>query len=97
MRSIINPTRIGMTLLLIILPLSCARFATASVPKLELRTLRLNPDAPGFIYQYEECVSSFIGICFETEMKIEKYDLTDQKVRSQLIDMGFVAKVRDKI
>lgn len=30
-------------------------------------------------------------------MKTDYYDLTDAAVRKQLIDMGFVGRVRDKI
>lgn len=66
-----------------------------SPPALELRTLRLSPDLPGFEYQYEVCVSHFIW-CTKYEMKKETYDLRDEKVRKQLIDMGFVLRVREK-
>jgi hypothetical protein len=30
-------------------------------------------------------------------MRREVYDLRDEKVRNQIVDMGFVAKVREKI
>jgi hypothetical protein len=42
-------------------------------------------------------VKKFLGICTKHEMKIEYYDLTDEAVKKQLIDMGFVLKVREKV
>lgn len=33
-------------------------------------------------------------ICTEVEVKIEYYDLTNEDTRKQLINMGFVAKVK---
>jgi hypothetical protein len=67
-----------------------------SVPQLELRTLRLSPSIPGFEYQYEECTRKLLGLCTKKEMRKDLYDLRDEKVRKQLLDMGFVAKVREK-
>lgn len=67
-----------------------------SAPALENRTLRISPDIAGLEYQYWVCVKRFLGICTRTEMKKELYDLTDIAVRKKLIDMGFVARVREK-
>lgn len=67
-----------------------------SPPALELRTLRISPDLAGFEYQYSVCSKKFFVICTEHKMVKETYDLTDKKIRQQLIDMGFVARVRDK-
>lgn len=67
-----------------------------SPPSLDNRTLRLSPDLPGFEYQWEECVKHFLWICTKQEMKKEFYDLRDAVVRKQLIDMGFILKVREK-
>lgn len=67
-----------------------------SPPTLELRELRLSPDFPGFVYQYELCEKKFLGICTKKVWKIEKFDLTDAVVRKQLVDMGFTARVREK-
>lgn len=38
----------------------------------------------------------FIGICTKEEMRRDVYDLREEKVRRQLIDMGFVVRVREK-
>lgn len=76
---------------------SCASLAIATPPALELRTLRLSPDLAGFEYQYEICVKKFLGICTRREMKKEVYDLTNPETRKQLISMGFVARVREKL
>lgn len=65
------------------------------VPSLERRTLDLSRSFPGFIYRYEVCVKKFLGMCRKWEQRVDEYDLTDIKVRNQLIDMGFVAKVRE--
>lgn len=46
------------------------------------------------IYHQEECVRKALGICWKYETKKYSYDLTNKEVRKQLIDMGFVAKVR---
>jgi len=51
----------------------------------------------GFEYQWEECVKKLLGICTKKQMKVEYYDLNNQETRQKLIDMGFVAKVRDKV
>jgi hypothetical protein len=64
---------------------------------LENRTLWLSPEIPGFYYQYDICVSDFLGICTKHERRKETFDLRDEKVRRQLLDMGFVAKVRERV
>lgn len=78
------------------LSLSCAHSQLRLIPSLENRTLDLDPDAPGFIYKYEECAKRFLGLCTKNEQRVEKYDLTDPTTRQRLIDMGFVAKVRER-
>lgn len=60
------------------------------------RTLELAEDFPGFVYYYEECTKKFLGICTKYELKRWAWDLSKPEVRKQLIDMGFVAKVRAK-
>lgn len=68
------------------------------IPALENRTLRIAPDFAGFYYQWRICVKNgLFGGCRKWEMKKELYDLSDPGMRKQLIDMGFVAKVKDKI
>lgn len=67
-------------------------------PALENRTLKLSDKVPGFEYQYRECTQrGLFGVCRKVEMRIETFDLRDPVVRDKLINMGFVAKVRDKI
>jgi hypothetical protein len=63
---------------------------------LEHRTLRISPEVPGFEYQYEICLKKILGICTKRGMKREFYDLRDENLKQKLIDMGFVAKVREK-
>jgi hypothetical protein len=66
------------------------------VPRLINRTLRLSPDLAGFEYQYEVCVKKFLGICRKKEMKKDFYDLNDLAMRTKLINMGFVLRVRSQ-
>jgi len=63
---------------------------------LELRTLEIAKDFPGFVYYYEECVKRFLGFCTKKEMKRWAWDLRDEATRNKLIDAGFVLKVREK-
>lgn len=85
------------TLFLITWNLSCASQPLHLPPTLEQRTLRISEKVPGFEYQWRECTKSFLGICRNWEMKVEYYDLTVPAVRDKLINMGFVARVRDKV
>lgn len=82
-------------LFLITLSASCASSLRRSLPALELRTLELAPDFPGFFYQYEVCAKKVV-FCLKYEMRKELYDLRDEAVRKKLGAMGFVAKVREK-
>jgi hypothetical protein len=67
-------------------------------PKLEFRTLRLSPEVAGFEYQYQVCVKSgLFGNCRKWEKRVEVFDLNDVETRKMLINMGFVARVRDKV
>jgi hypothetical protein len=66
------------------------------LPSLENRTLDIDPDIPGFRYQWEECIKRILGICTKREIKRETYDLRDVEVRKKLINMNFVASVREK-
>jgi hypothetical protein len=75
---------------------ACATSELTRVPALEFRTLRISRDIVGFEYQWEECTAHFIW-CTKKEMQKEYYDLTKKDVREKLINMGFVAKVREKI
>lgn len=67
------------------------------IPSLERRTLDISRDFPGFVYRYQECKKKFLGMCTKWEQKVDTYDLTDPVVRNRFADMGFVAKVREKI
>jgi hypothetical protein len=67
-----------------------------SPPDLGNRTLRISLDLPGFEYQYEICIKKFLGVCVKHAMTKDIYDLRDEAIRKKLIDMGFVAKVREK-
>lgn len=80
---------------LIILSAACSSLASPLPPKLELRTLRISKDKPSLEYRYEECEKKFL-ILKECKMVTEFYDLSDPAVRSRLINMGFVVKVRVK-
>jgi hypothetical protein len=95
--SSISRSKSVLTLLLISLSSACASFAGPSLVTLELRTLRLSRDFAGFEYRYEVCRKTFLGACVKKEWVVDKYDLTDPKVRAQLVDMGFVARVREKV
>lgn len=66
------------------------------MPQLENRTLDISEDLPGFEYRYWICTKRFLGICTRQELKVEKFDLNDADLRRRLIDMGFVAKVRER-
>jgi hypothetical protein len=87
----------ALTLFLITSSLSCALLALPSVPKLENRTLRLSHDNASLEYHYFKCSKSFMGLCVNAQRVDDIYDLSKTDVREQLIDMGFVCKVREKI
>jgi len=80
--------------LIISVLLTCLLTACAGVliRPLEYRELRIDPDNAGFYYR----------ICLDyawynsnkcRKWKVDRYDLTDKKIRKQLIDMGFTATV----
>lgn len=100
MPSIVSRKSIAVTLFLMTCFSGCATFGLAAVPPLEMRTLRISPDRAGLEYQYWVCAEyrwpRKLNWCKRTEMKVERYDLTDPVKRKQLIDMGFVARVREK-
>ena len=97
MKNRTSPFLSATMLCLITLSLNCASLQAVSPPQLENRTLRLSLDVPGFEYQYEVCAAHFLGICTKHEMKKEIYDLRDPEMRKKLIDMGFVARVKEKV
>lgn len=88
---------IGLTLCSTICASSCASLLIPSVPQLENRTLRISEEGPTLEYQYEVCVKRVIGICVKSAMMKDHYDLTDPATRRKLIDMGFVARVREHV
>ncbi len=67
------------------------------VPPLKDRTLRLSRDGAFFEYRYQTCVSKFWGACTRKEWTLDRYDLNDAEIRKTLIDMGFVAQVREPV
>jgi len=78
--------------------LSACASEAVKVPALENRTLFIAKDQPGFYYQWRECSKKgLFGNCREEKMVIEYYDLRDEKVRSQLRDMGFKATSERKL
>lgn len=97
MKKTINLIMKGMMLGSMSLSLSCASLHATSLPPLQDRTLRLSDKVAGFEYQWEECVKKFLGVCTKKEMKVEYYDLADPQMKQKLIDMGFVAKVKEKV
>ena len=66
----------------------------ALIPRLEQRTLRISRKIPGMEYKY--CVKYKFLSSKCKEWKIDYYDLTDEKIKDKLINMGFVLKVRSK-
>lgn len=96
MRNLISLWILGAMLLLISSNSSCASLPSPSLPQLENRTLRISLETPTLEYQYEDCVRKFVGICTKREMKKLVLDLTKREVRKELIDKGFVVKVREK-
>ena len=96
-RNTISPTTFALALISIALNSSCASFAVASLPRLELQTLELARDRPAAYYSWRECVKkNLFGQCRDWAQKRKYYDLTDQKTREQLDDIGFILKVQDK-
>lgn len=81
-----------------LLIVGCASLAVNNTPPaLELRTLRISDNIPGFEYSWRECKKSLFGNCRKWELKVEYYDLTDRTVRDKLRNMGFVGRVRSKV
>lgn len=88
MRNIIKNVLILLALITLIS--GCALSAKVLVPKLELRTLWIDEDRPGFYYDY--CVDySMFNNC--KEWKTEFYDFTDKDQRRYLKGMGFKLRV----
>lgn len=76
-------------------PCACAGTPTPITPvALENRSLLISTKVPGFEYPYAVCTKWFLGGCAQQQMQTDYYDLTDATVRAQLMNMGFVAKVR---
>lgn len=75
----------------------CASIPDVIVPDLAHRTLRISREFPGFEYHYEVCLKKFLGICTKKMMQVDIYDLRDEAMRNKLVDMGFVAKVREPL
>lgn len=77
----------------------CSGFPMPDPPlELSLRTLRIDPDSAGFEYEYQVCdKKNIFGGCKEAHWERDFFDLTDPVTRQKLINMGFVAKVRDKV
>lgn len=97
-RSRINLLNCAVMLFLTLSNSGCASLPLPSPPTLENRSLRISKDFAGFEYQYEVCVKhGLFGNCRESKWVKDTYDLTDPAMRQRLIDMGFVAKVREKI
>lgn len=97
MKKRINLGISSLMLSLIILNSGCASLGETSPPALENRTLKISDKVPGFEYQYFECVKKGLFGCRQWELRTETYDLTDSEVREKLKNMGFVAKVKDKV
>lgn len=80
---------------------ACASLAESpyeNPPALENRTLRISAGLAGLEYQWRVCTKTgLFGRCKEWGKKTEFYDLTDPKTREKLINMGFVAKVKEKV
>ena len=85
-----------MRLAIVLLLLSgCASADIKPPPTLELRTLEVSREVPGFEYSTRECKKTgLFGNCREAVMRVEYYDLRDVEMREKLINMGFVGKVR---
>lgn len=82
---------------LVLVIAGCSSIAT-DVPALENRTLRISASVAGFEYQWRECVRpGLFGACRRWETRVEHYDLNDAVIRNKLSDMGFVARVREKV
>jgi len=72
--------------------LGCSSVAT--VPKLELRTLRISKKVIGFEYRY--CVKHKFLSSKCKRYNTEYYDISKKEVRDKLLNMGFVLKIRIK-
>jgi len=85
----LNPWKIVIKLSLIIIVLNSCSSLAVGPPRLEDRTLLLNPDKAELIYPYFKTECRYIVICKKTRI-VERYDLTNKEVRKELIDKGFV-------
>lgn len=66
------------------------------VPPLNQRELRISKDKPSLLFNYftpRKCGVFKLLTCWDHH--VDEYDLTDPKIRQNLIDIGFIAKVRD--
>ena len=94
MKSIIK--KILTMLFLITLNGSCALYAKVLVPKLELRTLRLNKDLTGFKYRYCTDRTFWKNKCKKGGWRTDIYLFKDKQLMATLKAMGFVMKVHRK-
>ena len=79
-------------IIILFLTFSCAT-AKVIIPRLELRTLRLNKSLTGFKYRYCTKRTYWLKKCKEGKWKTDTYLFTDRAAMSQLKAMGFVLRV----
>lgn len=62
------------------------------------RTLRISKDKAGFEYRYYKTIKcGFLKLKTCRDEVVDFYNLSDPIVRKQLIEIGFVLKVREQI
>ena len=68
-----------------------------SLPRLEMRTLRICESLDGFCYNYDVCIKKFLGMCLKREIATDKIDFSNKDKIKELLDKNFHLKARKKI
>lgn len=72
------------------LNVSCSSSRTLSPPPLsETIFLRICTDQAAACRAYEVCAKKFLGVCTKKEWVEDRFDLSDEKIRNDLINLGF--------
>lgn len=84
--------KIYVTMLLLTISTTGCASSLKQLPSLENRTLRIDPNNAGFLYQYEKCDGK-IWPFKKCKLDVLRYDFTKKATREKLKNMGFKLKV----
>lgn len=80
------------TIFLTLCVAGCAHLPRANLPAISKRELHISKQLPGLEFRYKQCIDSFLGVCFNSEDRVEYYDLRNDDVKKLLTDLDFRAR-----